>query len=83
MTRANIILKKEENKVYLYRHCDGYPSELGQDLEEAIDSTLEDTILNILNIPGIEITDSIHGDIEYLYTVNLRDPITIDCDELQ
>jgi hypothetical protein len=70
-TRANVILKKGERKVYLYRHCDGYPDGLGQDLQEAMDSTPEDTILNILEIDGIELTTGIHGDVEYIYIVNL------------
>ena len=73
MTRANVVLEYPGVKIWLYRHCDGYPSGLGQELKDAMDpdSSL-DTVLNILTISDIELTTGQHGDIEYLYIVDLE-----------
>ena len=78
-TRANVILKKGNRKIYLYRHCDGYPSGLGKELKECINKDPIETIFNIFENTGVELTNGIHGDIEYLYTVDLDD-LTINCE---
>lgn len=73
-TRANVIIRKGDRHLIFYRHCDGYPKGLGVDLECCINpyNPLE-TLFNILEDCNLEITDSIHGDIEYLYTITLNE----------
>jgi len=79
-TRSNIIIKQGRNKIYLYRHWDGYPSETGRDLlTRLLESRRHDEgqafLSNLIRAnredwegkPLYELTDQIHGDIEYLY----------------
>ena len=79
-TRSNIIIKQGRNKIYLYRHWDGYPSETGRDLlTRLLESRRHDEgqafLSNLIRAnredwegkPLYELTDRIHGDIEYLY----------------
>lgn len=70
-TRANVIVKKGDRSLYFYRHCDGYPEELGEDLIDCLVSDPVDTLFNIIENCNLELTDSIHGDIEYLYIIDL------------
>ena len=72
-TRANVIVKKGDRELIFYRHCDGYPSGLGEDLEKSIVSDPTFTLFNIIEDCDLELTDSIHGDIEYLYILDLDD----------
>ena len=69
-----MIIKHGDRELFLYRHSDGYPKGLGVDLECCINphDPLE-TLFNILENCDLEITDSIHGDIEYLYTITLNE----------
>ena len=74
MTRANVIVKYGDRKLFFYRHGDGYPEGLGVDLECCINPHDPlGTLFNILEDCDLEITNSIHGDIEYLYTITLNE----------
>lgn len=79
-TRAAIIIKDTKSKNNLYRHCDGYPEGLGEEIKEFLDTYKEaasvsaDTLAMDMNREGIAShTDCIHSDEEYLYI--------IDCEE--
>ena len=74
MTRANVVIKHDDKELFLYRHSDGYPEGLGMDLTDCLvpDDPIA-TIFNILKECSLELTDGIHGDIEYLYTITLED----------
>ena len=71
MTRANVIVKKGDRELIFYRHYDGYPEGLGEDLKQCFVPDPTYTLFNIIEYCNLEITDSIHGDIEYLYTIDL------------
>ena len=82
-TRSNTIVKnmKTDEKVYLYRHCDGYLEGAGFDVLDALNKFVtlgkENTIQNIAEFikekcdGTYEDTDSIHGDIDYLYVIEV------------
>jgi hypothetical protein len=118
-TRANIILKEGEEKLYFYRHSDGYPSGTMPTLEKFLNwmkegkirnniqqaggwlivlgaieynaipkyktiettrygRTLEETDDESIQAPtdwkvgAYEPTTDLHGDIEYLYTIDME-----------
>ena len=79
-TRANICLinEKDNTKKWLYRHWDGYPTETGNDVASCFHynkfnlKLIQDNLLNSRNYETpddkiYEITDSEHGDIQWLY----------------
>lgn len=82
-TRCNIkiitITNDDISEKYLYHHCDGYPAGVGTELTTKIipefikqnitnsNETLYDYIKNYDD--SYEETNNIHGDIEYLYTL--------------
>ena len=87
-TRASIKFRDEDgNEVYVYRHCDGYPSQIEPDIDKTISvstnrwSGSEIGIFVSLflamhypdwekeRLPDYELTKGIHGDEDYLYTV--------------
>lgn len=85
-TRANIVLESGESRVYLYRHCDGYPAETGADLvrllaatggsasgflQSLLDQRYEKQSYESAAKRIYELTSEVHGDIEYLYRVRL------------
>lgn len=79
-TRAAIVIKDAKNKNNLYRHCDGYPEGLGEDIKEFLDEYKEAISVSAdilaMNMAREEIashTNCIHSDEEYLYI--------IDCEE--
>ena len=80
-TRANVIVKKGDRNLIFYRHCDGYPEGLGEDLKQCIVSDPTFTLFNIIEDCDLELTDFIHGDIEYLYTLDLNH-LTLDYEKL-
>ena len=41
MTRCNIIIQDDSRSIQLYRHCDGYPSEVIKDISKAIKYSFE------------------------------------------
>lgn len=87
-TRANILLLETGEKLWLYHHWDGYPSYLGYKLMEIMKTYKERKYLDIYELAnemiknkddnGFEITSKRHGDIEYLYVINVENK-TIDC----
>lgn len=96
-TRANIVLLELGNKIWLYHHCDGYPSYLGDLLGKYLNRVVKQTgrfatdIANELikcdsvlgtDDDGFELTNDRHGDIEYLYSINLETrTLTVDAME--
>lgn len=86
-TRANILLVEMGNHLWMYHHFDGYPSWLGKKLMEKMEKHQKDyaDIFDIANEmikdkddDGYEITRRRHGDIEYLYVINITNK-TIEC----
>lgn len=95
-TRAAIIIKDETNSIRLYHHHDGYVSGVGFDLLERYRKKLDDTAmcLDIEEIANELVKDSsdeyeiaacLHGDEEYLYTIDIQNrEITVQqgfCDD--
>lgn len=81
-TRCNIIIKGKSCgknvKVIIYRHWDGYPSCTGKELQDLLNKQSADYIyfdgfVNSMIKEGntYEYSSTIHGDIEYLYTIDL------------
>lgn len=112
-TRANIIIKDKTDKLYFYRHSDGYPSCTGEDLKEFVQGYktslrtdlgqsagwlivrghmeyLEGAFtgkpspskgMYTWKVGAYEPTTCIHGDIEYLYTIDL-DTRKLTCEDV-
>lgn len=84
-TRATICIKeKNEQDIWVYHHCDGYPTGIGSDLKrylntlkyrwiatEIANDLIKDRVA--LKDDGYELTSGQHGDEAYAYL--------IDCDE--
>lgn len=82
-TRCNIIIRDDNCRQFiLYRHCDGYKEETFEHLKKFIKTSNYYSAAHLVNnlirlnlgdgyFP-YEITDSIHGDIEYLYIIDLK-----------
>jgi hypothetical protein len=103
-TRCNIIIKeKNEEPLIIYHHFDGYPEGVGAELKNIVADKIESICGCTGNIKKYilsrilydyssqyEETDNIHGDIEYLYVLDIKDdgvlykcydvPISIDYD---
>ena len=81
-TRCNILVKERGyNDIILYHHHDGYPEGVGADLVERFKEKFakkDDYIFGIVVANQLvkdlddeyEVTHCIHGDIEYLYTID-------------
>ena len=90
-TRANIILEEMGNHLWLYHHFDGYPSNLGEYLMKFMETKHKKDYADIYDIAnelfkdkddaGFELTQRRHGDIEYLYVINIENK-TIECIEV-
>lgn len=73
-TRCNIIIKRGEQKILIYRHCDGYPSETGRDLLKICGKAgydLFEIIQAFAESGHYELSRVKHGDAEYEYTIDL------------
>lgn len=93
-TRANIKIIEGDKVTWLYHHWDGYPKYLGAFLLWRLYNKLENTnhyidTCDIVNgllkdkvDDGFEYTTDMHGDIEYLYEVNI-DNRTLKCFEME
>lgn len=82
-TRTNIVLQFGESRVFIYRHCDGYPSCTGEHIARLLTehkranpflralmaAEYEGTSYDPKPRPIYELTTGIHGDIEWLYVV--------------
>lgn len=77
-TRANIIIKDAAGEeCILYHHCDGYPEGVGIELQRFVrhvtdDNNSAESLARFImqQDAQYEPTEGIHGDIEYLYTIN-------------
>lgn len=87
-TRCNILIEQVLNncelQVIMYHHCDGYPEGVGAQLEEILSSHKFATPYHVgtflFDLPkptkyssGYEFAVQYAGDIEYVYTITLRD----------
>jgi len=76
-TRANIVIQDGAKRIYLYHHSDGYPDGIGVELDIFMQGryfqTAEECAEAIIGIENdnYELTTEIHGDIEFLYTIDL------------
>ena len=81
-TRCNVIIQDTDvrrRQVCAYRHCDGYPSGAGIELEYILKTLASQSKLSFENIITELVTDGvfefdgsgIHGDIEFLYTITI------------
>lgn len=84
-TRANIKIIGFDATSYLYKHYDGYPDGLGNDLKQFIADNgyftenyypFSDKLIK--TYPNIKESNSIHGDISYLYVIDLTKK-TLEC----
>ncbi len=91
-TRSNILVLNGSSRIFLYRHCDGYPAENGADLCEAIAASKNaaDLLVNLLSRryekasyetvarPVYEVTSDWHSDIEWAYVIEFTSyPTTV------
>lgn len=93
-TRANIKIIEGDKVTWLYHHWDGYPEYLGAFLLWRLYNRLENTnyyidtgyivngLLKDKADDGFEYTTDMHGDIKYLYEVNI-DNRTLRCFEME
>lgn len=85
-TRSNVLVKYGENRIYFYRHYDGYLAVTGADLlrkmQEATsgEALIENLISQKRGGSGhdkdqkqYEITNMAHGDIEFFYIINAEE----------
>ena len=75
----------------LYRHCDGYPEGMGQDLKSICASYQKDSErkswsqyllekLSALSTYEMEPPSAVHGDLEFLYCINVDGrKMTVSC----
>lgn len=87
MTRCNIVVNDSEDTLYLYHHCDGYPKGVGKELIDYLQTntpkTADDVFKGLVFMYGdsYEETNGIHGDISYLYTIDIdNDLIKLRCE---
>lgn len=77
-TRANVIVREGLSSKVFYCHCDGYPSRLGMDLRESLTKACRERALLSLSVVSdyvyLEETDDVHGDIDYLYDIDIVSP---------
>ena len=79
-TRCNIVIENKNDVLYLYHHFDGYPEGVGAELLELqnmlkSNMTPQDVYDSLVYLygDGYELTDRLHGDIEYVYFIKLND----------
>jgi hypothetical protein len=87
-TRCHTIITKSNDKVYVYRHCDGDPDGAGEDLKDFIDKHINDfKDWNPYDFAHelccwnsqFEFEDyRLHGDESYIYFLNMDD-MTLEC----
>jgi len=82
-TRSNILITNNDTRIWLYRHYDGYLKEAGYNIASCLAQSLDlhkfmEQLLSQKHEPTMyrearpiyEFTSGMHGDIEYLYTIN-------------
>lgn len=88
-TRCNIVVTDGHDTFYIYHHCDGYPEGVGAFLHRKVNDNLkkgrfcfaEDVVNYLLKDKddnSYEFTCCLHGDIEYLYEIDLTEQ-TLKC----
>lgn len=91
-TRCNVVVTFGDSKIYMYRHCDGYPNGVGTDLvpflldfmrNARVDcrrapTTLLKQLIAVDSEAGLELTTGFHMDIEYAYWVRISDDGRVD-----
>lgn len=89
MTRCNIVVNDGTDTLYIYHHCDGYPKGVGNQLTRYLQCNTplkaQDVFDGLVFMYGDEYEETfcVHGDIEYLYTIDiLEDKITLKCDNV-
>lgn len=92
-TRCNIKLIEKDQIIWLYHHHDGYPRYLGAFLLTKYNDTFKDKnkyidafdlaneLIKDKDDDEFELTNGIHGDIEYLYEIDI-DKREIRCFEI-
>lgn len=73
-TRCNVIIKKGEDEILLYRHWDGYPSVTGRNLLSICNESNYDTLKVIKSLAksgNYELSAYKHDDADYEYVVDL------------
>ena len=85
-TRSNIIIKKagQDSQRFVYHHCDGYFEGVGFEIRDNIipkyikkykEFSVNDLFVELTDYDSqYEKTDAIHGDIEYLYILEVIEP---------
>jgi len=80
-----------EEVLRLYRHCDGYPEGMGNDLKRICKSYFDESrrtswsqwlVSELAKICSYEIEpkSTVHGDLEYLYRIDVEErKITVGC----
>ena len=82
-TRSNIFVTNNQTKIWLYRHYDGYLKEAGYNIASCLAQSKNlheflELLLSQKHEPSMyrearpiyEFTSGMHGDIEYLYTID-------------
>lgn len=80
-TRCNIIIEDQNQKITLYHHHDGYPEGVGLYLYNNIGEKIKTGYWRATDVANMlikskdddeyELTTGLHGDIEFLYTIDL------------
>ena len=85
-TRSNIIIKKtgQNSQRFVYHHCDGYFEGVGFEIRDNIipkyikkykEFSVNDLFVELTDYDSqYQKTDAIHGDIEYLYILEVTEP---------
>ncbi len=74
-TRCNIVIKRGEDEILIYRHWDGKPSVTGVELLKICQESNYDffrIIQSMARDGQYELTQYKHGDAEYEYTVDIE-----------
>ncbi len=73
-TRCNIVIKRGEDEILIYRHWDGKPSVTGVELLKICQDSNYDIfgiIQSMARDGQYELTQHKHGDAEYEYTIDI------------
>lgn len=73
-TRSNIKVIDQDGEILLYKHHDGYPKEMMGFLDKYMNGSglSTQTFANdIIEFTECELSDELHGDIQYYYEVDL------------
>ncbi len=73
-TRCNIVIKRGEDEILIYRHWDGKPTVTGVELLKICQDSNYDIfgIIQFMARDGqYELTQHKHGDAEYEYTIDI------------